>query len=100
MEGPAVELPRDLNNFGLGDKIGTSLAAITNFKIFKISAAHRSSSTPRLARRGRHDVLTLGDYSLIPVKMAMSPSGPLAEVDEIPQLVGPGRSDLASRRPC
>ena len=33
IQGPGVELPRDLNNFGLGDKIGTSLAVITNFKI-------------------------------------------------------------------
>ena len=36
-----VVLLGELNDFSLGDKIGTSLAAIADFKIFKISAGHR-----------------------------------------------------------
>jgi len=59
MEGPRVELFCDLNDFGLGDEIGTRLAAIPNFKIFKVSAANRSILYTRVERRGRHKVLTL-----------------------------------------
>jgi hypothetical protein len=40
--GPRIILLRELNYLGLRDKIGTGLAAVTNFDVFKISAGHRS----------------------------------------------------------
>ena len=45
VERPGVVLLGELNDFGLGDKVGPSLAANTNFKIFKISAGQRGNPT-------------------------------------------------------
>jgi hypothetical protein len=42
MEGPRIILLGELNDLGLRDKIGASLAAVTDFDVFKISAGHRS----------------------------------------------------------
>jgi hypothetical protein len=54
MERPGVVPLGKFNDFGLGNKIGASLAAVADFKIFKISAGNRSILFARVERKGRH----------------------------------------------
>src|SRR6516164_363662 len=88
MEWPRVIPLGELNDFVLRDKIGPSLAAVTNFKLFKISAGHRSN--PLRAGYGiRKDGKLWRDYSQCR-SISLCPfwpqAGLVARMDERPLL--------------